>query len=1026
MFIFLLVISVWLGFTGCNSAARISRGVEAKDGLYLNLVWHHHQPLYYKEPETGVYTRPWVRVHATKDYYDMAAMLKNYPKVKATFNLTPVLIKQLDDFGTGAKDKYWVLSEKPAGNLTQDEKRFILTRFFDANHKNIIGRFPGYRRLLEKKGGSSDEEIELALQRFTEDEYRDLQVWFNLAWFDPDFLAQEPLKHLVAKDHQFVEKDKAIIFKKALEIIKGVVPLHKAMQVKNQIEVITTPYAHPILPLIFNTNLALKGDPGADMPERFSYPQDAIAQLKKSVEMYKSHYGRKPRGLWPAEGAVAQETVKITSDAGYTWMASGEHVLAKSLNIDGFTRGRGDLVQAADALYRPYYVRHKDGPEIAVVFRDIRISDLVGFEYSGKKGEAAAEDFMKRLEAIRLKLQEERAQGPHLVSVILDGENAWEYYPNDGKEFLNAFYQKLSDSKTIKTITVSEYLEKYPEQRELDYLWPGAWFSSDYGTWIGEQEEKAAWDYLGKTRNALAQYDFYKKKTISQEKLNKALDFMYLAEGSDWFWWFGSDQNSGVDEYFDYAYRSLLMEVYKSLGEEVPDFLNVPIIPKKPVFPVKDLEGQVVPVIDGTIGTIEWDKAGLYREKGGTADGTFDRLKSLYYGLDAENVYFRVDFSDKVISSELNDNLEIYFSLPSQKESLGLTRGKAVLGFRAGYMAEVNVKEAEQKLHLWKAGKNGVWQASDSVGRAAGSGNIIELSLPLEILGGIQPGDDLLLQAVFTAEATHSEIFPAEGPVRVVVPEPENLDVILSVDDPSGDDHGPGSYVYPTDQVFEKGVFDIKTFSVAQNPKNLIISFTMNGPVKNVWGSAIGLSVQTFDLYIDIDPGAGTGARQLLEGRNASTERGAGWDYALWVEGWNQKLLKPGPQGLPVEIPGTSVKAIVIPPKQQVLIIVPKSVFGERVNPEKWGYIGLVLSQDGFPSPGVRRVRDVEEAPLQWRIGGGLKDTNHTRIMDVAWPDKSTSTQEVFLKAYRPSMETNMDLLKPEDFAQIPLVIKSD
>ena len=268
---------------------------------------------------------------------------------------------------------------------------------------------PRYRELLKKRGGSTSEEIEKALTSFSEQDFRDHQIWFNLAWFDPDFLAAGPLQSFVEKGRDFRESDKKILFEKAMEIIKSVVPKHRKLQDKGRIEVITTPYAHPILPLIYNSDLAARGDPGVDLPKRFSYPQDAIAHLKRTVEIYDDYYGYKQRGLWPAEGAVAQEIVKLVADAGYSWMASGEHVLAKSLGLDSFTHDSRDTVKEAADLYRPYYAQFRDGPEVGLVFRDIRLSDLIGFEYSGTPGEEAASDFMDRLDAIRQSLKEQGA-----------------------------------------------------------------------------------------------------------------------------------------------------------------------------------------------------------------------------------------------------------------------------------------------------------------------------------------------------------------------------------------------------------------------------------------------------------------------------------------------------------------------------------------------------------------------------------------------------------------------------------------
>ena len=367
---FLLSVLVLLSMllSACGTKAP-TKPANADDVLFVNIVWHQHQPLYYKD-ENGVYTRPWVRVHATKDYYDMASMVAKYPNVHVTFNITPVLIRQLEDYAkNGAKDLYWVMAEKPANQLTTEEKRFILQRFYDVNWGKIIARYPRYQELLDLRGGTDAKAIDAALEKFTEQDYRDLQVWFNLAWFDPDFLAEKPLNALVEKGRNFSEEDKKIVFDKARQVIQEVLPLHKKLQDAGQIEVITTPYAHPILPLVIDTNLAKIGNPGAETPQRFSYPQDANAHLERSVQLYEENFGQKPRGLWPGEGSVAQVMVPFVIKSGYQWMATGEPVLAKSLGIDSFLRDPKDTVRQADDLYRPYYVKDASGNQLAEIGR---------------------------------------------------------------------------------------------------------------------------------------------------------------------------------------------------------------------------------------------------------------------------------------------------------------------------------------------------------------------------------------------------------------------------------------------------------------------------------------------------------------------------------------------------------------------------------------------------------------------------------------------------------------------------------
>ena len=746
--------------------------------LYVNIIWHQHQPFYPKD-DNGVYTRPWVRVHATKDYYDMAATVAKYPNVKVTFNLTPVLIRQLDDYIAGAKDLYWVMAEKPAATLTGDDKRFILQRFFDVNWKKIVALYPRFQELLDKRGGSADSAINAAVTSYSEQDFRDLQVWFNLAWFDPDFLAQPPLKALVDKGKGFSEDDKKVLFDKALDVIKQIVPLHKQLQDQGQIEVITTPYSHPILPLLVDSNLAAKGSPGMELPTRFSYPADALAQLQKSVEIYQQHYGVAPRGLWPGEGSVAQSIVPFVIKAGYQWMASGEPVLSQSIGVN-FTRDSKETVQQADDLYRPYYVQNADGSKLAVFFRDGNLSDKIGFTYSGLPGTVAAKDMIQRLENIRTRIKDQGATGPHVVSIILDGENAWENYDHDGKDFLNAFYQALSDSKTLKTTTPSEYIKMFPDQKTIKDLFPGAWFQPSFETWIGEPEENKAWDYLGTTRALQAKYE-QNIRQASPEAIAKALDFMYLAEGSDWFWWYGSDQDSGQDEYFDQAFRNLLAGVYKSLSEPVPSFINVPIIQPKPVAAATPLNGFSTPVINGVAPVQEWTNAADYPAQGQSPSTGFALT------LDTKNLYLKVAIGQSLAAVE---RIGFYFNVPRSTVDYPFTRQKAsepavLLKTTATHLFEWDGKNT---LQAYTAGASG-WEAQGPTGQAAYSSGVYEFAIPLQAFGDLQSGDELRLNI---AVQPQNQLLPAEGPAQIILPDVTQSKTILEVADPAGrgrDDH---------------------------------------------------------------------------------------------------------------------------------------------------------------------------------------------------------------------------------------------
>ena len=428
---------------------------------------------------------------------------------------------------------------------------------------------------------------------------------------------------LVTKGEGFTEDDKTIVFDEVLKIIRLVLPYHKELQDAGQIEVTTTPYAHPILPLIYDNQLALIGNPGAEMPELpFSYPQDARVHLDLCVDMYMETFDREVRGLWPGEGAVAEEIIPMVAEAGFSFMQTGEPVLAKSLGL-----------MVSHVILRVWSAKPISCIDLIMCatrqetrllsFRDWTLSDNIGFVYSGMSGDVGALDLVNRLEAIHAYLQENGFEGPHIVSIILDGENAWEHFPNDGNDFINSLYQRLTESEVLRTVTPSQYLALFPEQRTLEQLFPGAWFSPNYDTWIGESEEATAWDYLARTRKFLVPYESG-QVAAHPDALERAFDFMYLAEGSDWFWWFGDDQDSGQDDYFEEAFRALLAGVYTALDAEVPQFVNVPIIQGN-CLRHGAFSGSSTPIIDGR-NDPGWDTAAFYAVEGSSLLRVFTSL----------------------------------------------------------------------------------------------------------------------------------------------------------------------------------------------------------------------------------------------------------------------------------------------------------------------------------------------------------------------------------------------------------------
>ncbi|MEA2022851.1 MAG: glucodextranase DOMON-like domain-containing protein [Actinomycetota bacterium] len=992
------------GDAGATTTTVASRPPLDEDGFYFVLLWHQHQPLYPKD-ENGVVTRPWVRLHAAKDYWDMADLVGRYPDLRVSFNLTPVLLLQLEEIMSGTRDSYWVHTEIPADRLTAGEREFLLTRFFDVN-PGIIARFPRFQELADQRTDGT---------RFTPQDYLDLQVLFNLAWSDPDLLAEPRLSGLVDRGRDFVEADKQPVLEAHLDAVARTLDIHKELWDQGQIEITTTPLAHPILPLISDTNLALVGDPTAIVPEnRFREPRDSREQVTRGLDLAERILGKRPTGMWPGEGAVAQEVTSILAGEGIEWIATGEHVLGQTLDHGSFERDSNGTVIDADVLYRMYTAQHTRNPDLPIFFRDVQLADLIGFEYSGMSGAAAADDFMNRLAHAKDRLDELGVDGPKVVTVVVDGENAWEHYDNDGKDFLNALYENLTASDFVTTVTPGELLDRFGDRSEpLPDVFPASWFQPNFATWIGEPEEAAAWDALWATRRAYAEAT--SSATAGEDQLASAYDHLLFAEGSDWFWWYGADQDSGDDGYFDGAFRELLGRVYDALEIDRPAFVRTPIIPAPTVVPDRSADGTGTIEIDAEVDTEEWDTAGLY-----SLDG--EPFVAYYWLYDKNRLQIRVDYASEVLGDDAA-GFDLYLGLPSATTTRGLTVGGEIIGFGASHLLSwrgTNPTSVSGPVPLPSIGSGdglvvaGMLPETEPI-EAGFDGTRVEFSIPLAPLGPIEVGDPIRFRLVDRAGGPEIVGAPFEGPGAMVVPDISNVATAFEAVDPEGDDHGPGSYTYPTDPLFTPGSYDLTAFTVGESGDDLIFNVDLLAPVLNTWDSPNGLSIQTFDIYVDMDPETVNGARRFLPGRNASWESGSGWDRALTIEGWFPALYVAEPDGSVTETEPT-FKILVYPDKGRVTARIPKSLFGDG-DPAEWNYAVAVMSQEGFPSSGVRRVRDVEASAQQWRIGGGDGSINATRIMDLLALEPGA--QESMLSDFVPVSTGSVDDLTDDSFAQI-------
>ncbi|MEW6409533.1 MAG: glycoside hydrolase family 57 protein, partial [Nitrospirota bacterium] len=376
--------------------------------LYINFIWHMHQP-YYKDPETGDYVLPWVRLHGIKDYYDMVAILRDFPEIKATFNIVPSLLSQIKDYvENGATDRCLIHTLVPADSLDLENKVFILNNFFLANWDNMIKIYSRYNELLSKRGYNVVKgEIERISRYFSTQDFLDLQVWFNLAWFDPLFKDKDPfLSYLIKKGRDFTEEEKSGLIEKQKEILSLIIPEYRKAESSAQIELSTSPFYHPILPLLCDTNIAKASMPDINLPKiRFSHSEDAVEHINRAVAYHYEIFGKKPKGMWPSEGAVSESIIPIAVNAGIEWIATDEDILSRSLGIN-IEKDPFGGVKKPDILYKPYRL---SGGEIkkltisppkggvSIFFRDHTLSDLIGFVYSKWDYRNAVEDFIFRL-----------------------------------------------------------------------------------------------------------------------------------------------------------------------------------------------------------------------------------------------------------------------------------------------------------------------------------------------------------------------------------------------------------------------------------------------------------------------------------------------------------------------------------------------------------------------------------------------------------------------------------------------------
>jgi alpha-amylase/alpha-mannosidase (GH57 family) len=714
-----------------------------------------HQP-YYTDPVTGSASVPWVRLHATKAYYDMAYLLEQFPAVRSTFNFTPSLLLQLEEICNGAvRDLFLEHAQRPAADLTDEEQAFLIRHFFSANWATMVRPYPRYHELLVKRGlDVQGLDLRRLARRFTAQDFLDLQVWHNLAWFGYGAIHRYPrLSALRNKNRGFTEKEKHEVLGLQRAVMQDIVPLYRKLMDRGQIELTTTPFFHPILPLVIDTDIARRARPDLPMPARFRAHEDAEAQLQRAVDFHNRTFGRPPAGLWPSEGSVCPELLPILHRTGLRWLATDESILARSLETEGCPWNR----QAA--LYRPYRAGAA-GQELTMLFRDREISDAFGFVYHKTTPESAAEDVIRRLKrAVR-----DTAQERIVIAVILDGENPWEHYHDGGEQFLSLLYSAFSErvmdrgnAANVFASTISEAIAAVPPSQHLSSLHSGSWINADYKIWIGHEEDNRGWDLLGHTRARLTAL----APTLPPDRARAAWDELYAAEGSDWFWWYGDDFDTDFKPEFDRLFRMHLRNVWLHMGLTPPDHLSRPICGAS-VPPESDGVAQPVsllaPTIDGIVTDFfEWRGAGSIKTQPPLgamwkAEGPFN---AIYFSWSHERLSLRFDF-DKAARTR-HGGMRVEITLHGPRHTFRLTFSLDQPGPHDFLLVQASGAEAWVEVGPYR-----------SICRKT----VLEMALPWKDLL-LEPGQEVQMSIVVLEHGLESARYPHQRPAVLAVPGPE-------------------------------------------------------------------------------------------------------------------------------------------------------------------------------------------------------------------------------------------------------------
>jgi len=900
-----------------------------KAPLNVALIWHQHQPLYWNRL-TAEYELPWVRVHAVQEYIDSPRISSEHPDVHTTFNLQPSLLWQLSDYATitegeaalgglyryiGAVDNHlewiWTLATEPEALPPEDradlqEQAFWINGYMfddDASDPYYDARYAELN-MLHNAQPLSDQQL------------LDASALFLLWQISPEL--HDGLDIARYRGHSgFTADDIVVLIRAQMSVIQDVLDAYREIAAMGN-ELITSPFYHPILPLLVERG----------------WQDDVLGQLQAAQEQHTRFFGARSTGVWPPEQAVSESAVSLLGEAGFAWSTTDEGILAQAL---GHTPSIAELTA-------PYVW---DG--VTLLFRDTDLSNRISFSYGNKDPDAAVEDFMNELERVWNALDD---PAQHVLTVAMDGEN-WMFmagYANNGRTFLRALYDALDEADWVRTVTPAEWIAGGIQPTPLEALPTGSW-AGDLSTWSGEPDEDEAWERLAAAREAVA----------DAGDPEDAVEAIYAAEGSDWFWWYGTDQDSGTDDLFDWLFKAHLTGAYLAAGvEEIPGVLGLRLIPPR----VENL-AEIEPAVDGTLRDNEgWEEAAAI-----AGDG---ELREVRIGYKESNLYLLVETASdpRTLIGEEDLYLVLYASgAPGVPANVTTRHGGEQLGFGVASAIQVRFDKLDADgsgvVSKYAADGSGGWRYASSIGtvaaRAVRIGDRIELSVPFSELG-VEAGKSITLALVYERPGATIDVLP-DRPLLAGIPTLIQGEERFAVDDPAGDDHGTGSYVYPLNEVFDvDGLFDLLAYRVYDAGTKWQLAFDF-AALTNPWGGSQGFSHPILYLYFDVEEGGSATGFEEGEAAHVAFDPDHPWDVFVRVAGWpacGRHLWTADGVG------PTLVEVASDPRRGRIIVSIPKAVMPEI---EGWHYV-LVGSQDGY---GANYLRSIGAAPAEW-TGGGSPD----------------------------------------------------